>query len=389
MQARQIAESASDSTAALGRAIALAEQIKPATYAHTDALIDLQTWGQSLLNHLTEQLAQADIAGAIATAQALPLSLPLPPVARDLVWLNRAQTLATLSYASASPSPYSLQGQLWIALAQVRQIQANSPLYAQTQRLIPQLEQQSQDFLQIQLATSIAALHQMPMLQTAIAMMQGIAPGHAQRIYAQTLIAQWRKEIQQIEDRPYLAQAQRLAATGSIPALKAAIAEAQQIAPKRALRIDAQSAIAKWTRQIQTIEDQPILDQAQALAKQQKLKDAIQMASRIPADRALYQNAQTAIGRWNAQIQAAEDQTILDEASALADRGRLTRAIDLISRIGPDRSLYDEAQRAISRWSVQRDAILRTRRPAPYAPSAPEPYNSVPYAPPPADLPPP
>ncbi|XGV98504.1 MAG: hypothetical protein ACAF41_06120 [Leptolyngbya sp. BL-A-14] len=380
-QARQIAERNPENVATIGQAIAQAEQVTPNTYAHTEAQNDIQTWGQFLLNRLTDQLGQADTAGAIATAQLLPVSLPLPPVARDLVWLSRAQALATASLLSNAPAQQSRE--LWVALAQMQQIRSDSPLATQAKRLVPRLEQQTQDILQIQMATSVGKLKQIPTLYTAIALMQPITPGRPQRVYAQTLIAQWRKEIQQLEDRPYLAQAEQLAAAGTLPKLKAAIAQAQQIAPGRALQLDAQSAIAKWTRQSQTIEDQPLLNQAKALAKQKKLKEAIQTAAKIQADRALYKDAQAAINTWQTEIQLAEDQSLLDDARALADQGRLTNAISLADKIGYGRPLYGEAQAAIGRWLAQRDAIQTARRPSRrYEPSStPEPYRRPPGVP--------
>ena len=393
-QARQMATAAPDNVGGIGRAIALAERVDPTSYARSDAQLDIQTWGQFLLNRLTEQLGHTDTAGAIATAQALPLSLPLPPIARDLVWLSRAQPLATSRLLTNTPSDQFWQ--LWLPLSEVRQIGADSPLYRQTKALVPRLEQQAQDLLQIQLALPVGKVKQIPTLQGAIALMQTIAPDRPQRLYAQTLIAQWRKEIQQLEDRPYLVQAQQLAAAGTLPKLSAAIAQAQQIAVGRPLRLEAQSAIARWTRQMQTIEDQPILNQAQALAKQNKLKEAIQTATKIRADRSLYKDAQTAIDNWTAQLQVAEDQSLLNEANALADQGSLTRAINLASGIGYGRALSSEAQSAIARWSAQRDSILKTRRSRHYeAPVTPEPYRPRPdYAPPtdaptPPDLPPP
>jgi hypothetical protein len=397
-QARQVAATAPENVAVVGRAIALAEQVNARTYAHVEAQNDIQAWGQSLLNRLTEQLGQSDLAGAIATAQVLPLSLPLPSVVRDLVWFSRAQPLAANRMLTNSPDEQFRL--LWVALAQVRQISTDSPVYPQTKPLRSQLEQQSQDLLQIQMATSMGRLKQIPTLQAAIALMQAVTPDRPQRLYAQTLIAQWRKEIQQLEDRPRLVQARQLAAPGTLPKLKAAIAQAQQIAPGRALRLEAQSAIAKWTRQIQTIEDQPFLNQAQALAKEKKLKEAIQAATKVRSGRALYQVAQALINTWTAQIQLAEDQPILNEANALADQGRLTAAIDLAASISPARALYGEAQQAIARWSARRDARLRSRRslprdersptPEPYRPT-PEPYNEPPVSEPslPPELPPP
>jgi uncharacterized protein (UPF0548 family) len=153
--------------------------------------------------------------------------------------------------------------------------------------------------------------------------------------------------------------------------------------------------IAKWTRQVQTIEDQPILNQARALAKQSKWTEAIQTANKIRADRALYKDAQAAANDWIAQIQIAQDQSLLDEARGLADRGRLTRAISLASEIGYGRALYDDAQSAIARWSDQRDTILRERRRRNEPSSSPESsrpssgYNPPVEAPAPPELPPP
>jgi hypothetical protein len=302
-QARQIAASAPEDVVVVGKAIALAERL-PASYARSAAQLDIQTWGQFLLNRLTDQLGQADMAGAIVTAQSLPLSLPLPPVARDLLWIGRAQPLATSNLMTVPPLEQFWQ--LWLPLSQVPQIRADSPLAAQTKVLMPRLEQQAQDLLQIQLALTVARLKQIPTLQSAIALVQPITPSRPRRLYAQTLIAQWRKEIQQLEDRPYLTQAQQLAADGTLPKLNAAIAQARQVAPGRALRLEAQNLIAKWTRQVQTIEDQPILNQARALAKQSKWTEAIQTANKIRADRALYKDAQAAANDWIAQIQIAK-----------------------------------------------------------------------------------
>jgi uncharacterized protein (UPF0548 family) len=95
-------------------------------------------------------------------------------------------------------------------------------------------------------------------------------------------------------------------------------------------------------------------------------------------------------------MQIAEDQSLLDEARALADQGRLTRAISLASEIGYGRALYADAQSAIARWADQRDTIVRARRrdepqlQEPYRPSSDAPYNppaETPFAP--TELPPP
>ena len=107
------------------------------------------------------------------------------------------------------------------------------------------------------------------------------------------------------------------------------------------------------------LEDRPLLDSAIALAKQNKLAEAIQAAGKIRGDRALYDQAQAQIQVWQAQIrrtQIAQDQPILTQATALADKGHLTMAIELADRIQPHRELYDQAQQSIKAWSEERDS---------------------------------
>lgn len=102
------------------------------------------------------------------------------------------------------------------------------------------------------------------------------------------------------------------------------------------------------------------MDKAQALAKQGKLNEAIAVAEKIQPNRALYNQAQTGINDWKNKLRDAEiaaDQPILDRAYGLAARQRLTMAIEVASQIAPDRALYDEAQAAIDIWTDERDSI--------------------------------
>ncbi|NJM77682.1 MAG: hypothetical protein HC852_20270 [Acaryochloridaceae cyanobacterium RU_4_10] len=112
---------------------------------------------------------------------------------------------------------------------------------------------------------------------------------------------------------------------------------------------------------------------------------AIQFAGRIKSDRALYRDAQTAIGGWVAQIQAVEDRPILSEAEALANEGRLSEAISRASNIGPSRALYEEAQSRIASWADQRRQIENANRPAPSTDSE-RPTDNEPPEPEPAPL---
>ncbi|NEP55159.1 MAG: hypothetical protein F6K65_42795 [Moorea sp. SIO3C2] len=200
----------------------------------------------------------------------------------------------------------------------------------------------------------IANLRQKPSLEAAIEQVQEITAERPQRQQAQTLISHWRKEIERIEDRPFLAQAHQLADKGDKTSLQAAIAEAQKIEQGRALRIEAQTDIARWTKQIQVLEDQPRYNQALELASKGQLQAAIKTARTIQSGRALHNQAQQSIGEWTRRIQVAEDRPILDEAEELAYDGRLSDAIAVAGRIAPGRALYREARNAIAIWDAER-----------------------------------
>ena len=185
-----------------------------------------------------------------------------------------------------------------------------------------------------------------------------------QRQQAQTLISHWTKEIERIEDRTILARAQQLASSGDKTSLETAIAEARNIQQGRALRIAAQTDIAKWTKQIQVLEDQPLYSQALDLASEGKLADAIKAAQKIQKGRALYSQAQSSIKDWTNRIQVAADRPILIQAEELAYEGRLTDAIAVAAQIGPGRALYREARNSIAIWDAERAYIRSLQAPA-------------------------
>jgi hypothetical protein len=123
---------------------------------------------------------------------------------------------------------------------------------------------------------------------------------------------------------------------------------------------------------VERVQDQPILNQALALAKKGDLNGAIQIAEKIGSERSLYAEAQSNIGQWVAQIQAVEDRPILNDAEALASEGRLSEAINRASDIGPSRAMYGEAQARISDWAEQRRQIEEANRPQPAPAENPE-----------------
>ena len=187
-------------------------------------------------------------------------------------------------------------------------------------------------------------------LETAIVRLQSL--GRSRPLYgkAQQLISYWQAEIQGVSK---LNWARRMAEPGTISDLVVAIAEAEQISRANPVWNAAQQEIDQWSDQIETLQDRPFLDQAEQLAYAGNLRAAIAAAQNISSGRALAEEANQRIRAWRGQIQRTEDQPILNQARSLAEQGDLYQAIAVASQIGSDRVLYDEVQTDVALWRRQ------------------------------------
>lgn len=343
----------------LQQAIALARQVSLGSRVWQEAEQDIDRWSKTLLAYAVLQWQAGNLEAAVTAAQQVPASADWSPEAQVLIEFAHGQQLAALTAASGPGGTPTYRHLFYLAEAirAVEKIPAESPLYEQAQVFLQDWQAQLKDVTQLKLAHSLAALGQGSAYSLAIAQAQTIEPDRPRRIQAQTLIAQWQNELERIADRPLLQRADQLARAGTIAALQQAIAAASEVQLGRALRLDAQSRIADWRSEIQTIEDRPIIDQAVALAEQGKLTAAIAAAQKVQPDRALYARADSLIKDWTRTLQIKEDQPILDEAKDLAYAGSLSAAISLASQIGSGRALYPEARRAIALWEAERNYI--------------------------------
>lgn len=289
----------------LGLAIAAAVKIDATTYSWAEARRYVKQWSETLLALGVQRWRQNNLEDAIAAIQPVTLNSELAQAAYDLMGLSYARKFAVTASASLMPS-FEQVRQLTTAIALAGVIPADSRYYPLAQASLKEWQTQLQDSTQLQLANVIARTGQTLSYEVAIAQAQQITRDRPRRLQAQTLVAMWRTTKQQVEDRPYLLYAQQLAEPGTLVALKAAIAQANQIPAGRALRGTAQTLVRSWNQAIQTIEDQPILDQAWSLAGQGNLNRAIQVAASITPGRSLYWQAQGAIGDWQAQIRASQ-----------------------------------------------------------------------------------
>jgi len=377
--ARQLA--ASSDLAKLQQAVNLARQINLGSQVWQQAEAEVDGWSQTLLKAGLDRWQAGDRQAALALVRGVPPSPHLYPEAADLLRLSHAQQLAsTVSLDGPALKPrYGTMLNLMAAIAATQQISDGSLFAEEGQRFLPDWQAQLEDLRCLKFADLLASLGRRPTYELAIEQAQQVELGRPRRLQGQTLIADWRLSLERLEDRPLLLGAKALARPGTIPALQAAIDQAAQVQMGRPLRVEAQTLIADWRQEIQVIQDRPRLEAAVALAKQGKLTEAITAAQQIGPDRALHRRAQSLIQDWTATLQIAEDRPILDKAKDLAYGGKLTAAINLASQIGAGRALSGEAKAAIALWKSERDYIWSIweaeGRPSPANP-APAPSSS-------------
>ncbi len=346
----------------LGEAIELLQTVAPNTEAWAQAQQLSTEWSQFLAQTALQYWREGNPAMAQELSQQIPITTDLPADAKDLVKFSHAQKLVEDSLIEAKLSGKQVWALLEATTA-AKQIQPNSPVYSEAQAKLQNWQAQLQDLQQLQFANWMAELGQKPTLEYAIAEAQHISSDRQRYPQAQSLIQEWQGRIQQLEDLPFLQRAQQFAASQTIEDLQLAIAQAQVIPSQRSLWTQVQAQVTVWQNQIEKIEDQPMLDRAQKLAKANKLEEAIAAASEIHPDRSLYAQAQAAIEGWKEKMRAAllaEDEAVLTRARNYASQSQLTDAIAAAAQITPGRPLYLEAQAAIGDWLRERDGALKT-----------------------------
>lgn len=286
-------------------ALRTVNQIDASTFAYETAQTYMDRWSDLLLDQGLADWYASDLDQAIALGQAVAINPRRNKEAQSLVWLSQSRKLARQSVGTWRTSPDQLIT-LYQAMLLANRVPTDSRFHPQAQSSVATWRTHLEGMGQLQMAQLAGRVNQREALKLAMAQAEKVPIGHPRRVQAQTLMAHWRQEIERIEDQPYLAKARELAQDSSLGGLRAAIAEANQIAMNRALRGEAQSWIYMWQSQVQTLEDQPILDRARDLARRGQLSQAIVEASGIQSRRALHGEAQAAIVSWRRQITAQE-----------------------------------------------------------------------------------
>ncbi len=263
-----------------------------------------------------------------------------------------AEDLVALARAH-SPAELGTVGSIEDAIRRAKEINSQRPLYSRAQALINRWEREIGDVSAIEESEKLARGGRVNDFQAAIAKLRTIPASNPRALEAKGLIARWTNDIEEIEDAPLLEKADRLASFGDVKSLEAAIASASQVGQGRVLYPDAQRRIQNWTERIERYQDQPLLDKAQQLAFSGKLDEAIALLETIKPGRLLYNEARTKISAWSRDLEA--ERTL--ENARIAARGgtpdAYITAIMLANQVpiyNPSRQLADLV---ISEWSQQ------------------------------------
>jgi hypothetical protein len=332
-------------------AIKQAEQISPSSYAYKEAQDLIAECGNKLLKLAQNRLERRNWKGVLEIANNLPASVKLPEVKSDLIDLGNA-----MSRAQSGTIP-----DLEDAIATAQKLGAERPLYDQGQQLINRWQREIEDVGRLERARTFANSGLTDDLKTAIAEAQQIPSGNPRYQEARSQVGRWTRQVETIEDQPYLDRATQIASFGGVASLQEAIQEASRIAPGRILYRQAQNKIGEWTSSIQRIQDQPYLDQARNFANAGNLSAAITAAQQIQSGRALYTEAQSDIRSWQTEIQG---QQRLQEAYQTATPGTpdaIATAIRVARQVPTASKVRGDARVAVNRWSNQLLAMANDR----------------------------
>ncbi|MFM7878044.1 MAG: chromosome segregation ATPase [Microcystis panniformis] len=235
----------------------------------------------------------------------------------------------------------------------LEQIDASRPLHQTALAMKERWQLQVQDFKILSEARDLAQAGTIEQYSAAIAKAGEVPRNNPLWSQAQQEIGSWNRQIQVIEDRPILERAREIAIPGDINSLSSAIIQARAIGKNRALYRDAQREIGDWQVRIERMEDQPILDQAQALANLKDYSTAIETANQIPPGRALSSEVSQNIRRWRRELRARQNLQQANQLAATGSAEGLTRAIALVTNISTQTDAGVQRTELLERWSYQ------------------------------------
>ena len=330
-------------------AIDKADDIDSDSYAYDRARKLIAQAKTKLVANIEQLIEQQEWRELLQVTSRLPRSLKLQKRNRDWRILANAGSSAKLDTVFGMEE----------AIEEAQKLKPDSEYYALGQKLIRRWKQEIDDVAHLSKAKEYARVGTIANLRKAIDEAAEIPNANPRYNEARQEIARWRGEIQTIEDRPVLNRARELSYGNSVNAWQRAIAEANLISSNSPLYGEAQGYVRTWRANIQRVEDRPILDEAESLANIDNYSAAIDTARKIGAGRSLYSEAQSKIALWQQEI---DGRRYYREATEIALQGTpeaLARAIRTARQISADSSVSSQATGNVNDWAAQILAIAR------------------------------
>lgn len=326
------------------KAIAEAQKIPKESYAYQESLGLINKAKEKLQNFIQNLIDDKDWQTLSSTVDRIPENI-FP--AEDT---NEWQLLGTAGSDAQSGTLEGIQSAISTA---ERIADQTRPLYTVAQELIQGWRTEETALTQLAKARQMAESGTVADLTTAIAEAKLVPDSNPRYQDALRDINNWTKQIQIYEDKPVLAKAKELADSGNVGDLQQAIDQASSISRDRALYSEARQEMREWQTMVERQEDQPLLDQAKAIAANQDYASAISTASQVRSGRVLYPEARKNINLWQQEIQS---QKTLQRANALAEARTpesLSNAIRLILQIPLSTEAGSQRIQSINTWSYQ------------------------------------
>ncbi|MGK7931150.1 MAG: chromosome segregation ATPase [Microcystaceae cyanobacterium] len=326
------------------KAVEVADKVSSESYTYRKAQEVISEAKTKITDYVEELVTKRDWNTLANVTNRLPNSLNLED--------QQLLTWRTFASAGLDADLGSVQG-LEAAIATISEIEADHPRYAQAQTLMNRWTVEIEDVTNLAQARDIARGGGLENLKNAISQANLVGSGNPRYKEARTEIQDWNRQIQIIEDQPILDQARALATGGDLNDLRSAIAQANLIGSNRVLHQEARGEIRRWREKIQRQEDQPILDQAIALGNIKDYQAAISTAQRIGRGRVLYSKAQSHTQGWRKEIQAQQQ---LQRAYAMArskSPEALLNAMEIAQRVPENTDMSGQRLAALNRWSYQ------------------------------------
>ena len=330
-------------------AVDKADDIKKDSYAYEQAQEVIAEAKDKLVGNVEQLIEQQEWRELLKIASRVPRSLKLQDRKKD--W----QILANAGSSAKLDTVFGMED----AIEEIDKIEKDSKYYKLAQSLKDRWQLEIDDVGHLSKARDLARVGTIANLNAAIAEAGEIASSNPRYGDARQEIAKWRGQIQTIEDRPVLNRARELSYGNNIGAWRRAIAEANLIARNSPLYGEAQGYIRSWRTNIERVEDRPILDEAQAFANANNYPAAIESARRIGSGRSLSSEAQNKIAFWQQEL---DGQAYYRQATELASQGTpeaLAKAIATARQAAASSSVRSQIVQDVNEWSAQILAIAR------------------------------